>query len=174
MKAVSDFRSALVYNGKGLRGAGFTAIEMMIVLAVIAILAAMAAPSMSHQIVRQQIEAALPLTDIAKAPIAAQWRTTQSFPADNAEAGLPVAGKIVSNYVSRLDVAQGSITVTFGNHAHSLLKGKHLTLRPAVVVDTPIVPVEWVCAAASAPTPMTVFGNDQTDVPKSMLPRICQ
>lgn len=49
---------------------GFTLIEMMAVLAIIAILALMAVPSYMDRTVRQQIEAALPLADIAKKPVA--------------------------------------------------------------------------------------------------------
>src|ERR1700751_5525151 len=110
---------------------GFTMMEMMAVIAVTAILATLAVPSYLERIVRDQIKASLPLADIAKQPIAAAWASTQSFPADNAAAGVPGAEKIVSNYVSALAVRDGAIHLTFGNRASGAIAGKVLSLRPA-------------------------------------------
>ena len=53
---------------------GFTMVEMMVVIVVIAILALMAAPSFQDQIIRDQINGALPLADIAKPPNATAWQ----------------------------------------------------------------------------------------------------
>ncbi|GAB2904091.1 pilin [Uliginosibacterium flavum] len=153
---------------------GFTLIEMMAVVAVVAILAAIAIPSMQGRIVRQQIEAAMPLADIAKKPVAAQWATAQQFPADNAATGLPSADKIVSNYVSAVTVKDGAIHVKFGNRANGAILGKTLTLRPAVVADAPIVPVTWVCGKADAPDKMTLQGSDETSIADEYLPMDCR
>lgn len=153
---------------------GFTMVEMMAVIAVISILALLALPSYLDRIVREQIEQALPLADIAKKPIAAAWAVAQEFPADNAAAALPVPEKIVNNLVSALTVEQGAIHLSFGNRAHSAIQGKMLTLRPAVVEDAPMVPVAWVCAAAEAPEKMTLKGADRTSVPPEYLPLICR
>jgi type IV pilus assembly protein PilA len=153
---------------------GFTMMEMMAVIAVIAILATLAVPSYLERIVRDQIKASLPLADIAKQPIAAAWASTQSFPADNAAAGLPVAEKIVSNYVSSLAVRDGAIHLTFGNRASGAIAGKVLSLRPAVVEDAPIVPVAWVCGSAEAPDKMKVMGANLTNVKDGVLPLDCR
>jgi len=157
-----------------MRHAGFTLVEMMVVLAVIAILALMAIPSFQDQIVRDQINTALPLADIAKNPVAAAWTALQEFPADNAAAGLPPADKIVNNHISSVRVQNGALHVTFGNRASSVIKDKVLTLRPAVVTDAPIVPVAWVCAYAEPPGKMTVMGENRTNVPPSFLPFACR
>jgi type IV pilus assembly protein PilA len=154
--------------------AGFTMLEMMAVLAVIAILALMALPSYLDRIVRAQIESALPLADIAKKPLAEAWRFLQEFPADNAAALLPAADKIVGNHVSGLAVENGAIHITFGNKASSAIKGKILTLRPAVVVDEPIVPVAWICGYAVAPEKMTAMGTNKTNIPAELLPFDCR
>jgi type IV pilus assembly protein PilA len=153
---------------------GFSLIEMMIVVAIIAILALIAIPSFQDQICRDQINQALPLADIVKKPIAVSWSLIQAFPPDNAGAGLPPPEKIVNNYINSILVQNGAIHFTFGNRANAALTGKMLTLRPAVVTDAPIVPVTWVCGTAEAPTNMTAFGENHTNIPNNFLPFICR
>ena len=153
---------------------GFTMLELMAVVAVVAILATLALPSFLDRIVREQINAALPLADIAKQPIATSWSLTQTFPADNAAAGLPPAEKIVANYVNAVAVENGAIHITFGNRANGAIAGRILTLRPAVVEDAPIVPVAWACGYAEAPEKMTVNGENRTNIPQPLLPIECR
>ena len=148
-------------------------LEMATVLAVIAVLTIIALPSFESRIVRQQISSALPLADIAKAPVALSWATSQAFPADNAAAGLPPAEKIVNTYVSAVAVHNGAIDITFGNSATSLIKGQLLTLRPAVVTDAPVVPVTWVCGSANVPGGLTAMGENRTNIPVKDLPLSC-
>jgi type IV pilus assembly protein PilA len=154
--------------------AGFTMIELMVVLAIAAILALMAMPSYYFRVVREQIETITPLTAVAEAPVATAWATTQILPANNAAAGLPVATKMVGNYVSAVTIQDGAVNVTFGNRATQALTGKILTYRPAVVTDSPIVPVAWVCGNASAPKNMTVMGVNQTNIAPNYLPNSCK
>ena len=148
--------------------------EMMVVVAIIGILALMAIPTMQDTFVRNQIAEALPLLDIAKPPVQAQWTLTKTLPADNAAAGLPSADKIVSNLISNVVIQDGAIHATFGNRANALLKGRVITLRPGVIEDAPIVPIAWVCAAAAAPEKMTVKGEDKTTVPAKYLTAKCR
>ena len=157
-----------------MRHFGFTMIEMMVVVGVIAILALLAIPTYQDKFIRDQIAEALPLADIAKPPVALSWATLQNFPADNAAAGLPVADKIVSNTISSVAVESGAINITFGNKANGAIRGKVLTLRPAVVVDAPIVPVTWVCGYATAPEKMTIKGDNKTNIPPGFLPIRCR
>lgn len=156
------------------RARGFTMIELMVVIGIVAILALMALPSYQERFIRDQIVEALPLADIAKPPVAAGWSTAQAFPADNAAAGLPAADKIVNNFVSAVALQGGAIHMTFGNRANKVLRGKTLSLRPAVVDDAPIVPVTWVCGYAEGPAKMTVKGKNRTDVPVAYLPLRCR
>ncbi|HZE90674.1 MAG TPA: pilin [Rhizobacter sp.] len=153
---------------------GFSLLELMAVVAVIAILATLAMPSLQGKIVRDQIVEAMPLANIAKAPVATAWALTKTLPADNAEAGLPVADKIVNNFVSSVVVENGAIHLTFGNRANGAIKGKVITLRPAVIEDSPIVPVTWVCGHAAAPDKMTIHGVDKTTVDARYLPLNCR
>ena len=149
-------------------------LEMMVVVAIIGILALMAAPSFQDQIVRDQINNALPLADIAKAPNALAWAALQTFPPDNAAAGLPAADKIVNNAISSVAVKDGAIHITFGNRANGLITGKNLTLRAGVVEDAPIVPVTWVCGYAEPPDKMMVKGENRTNIPANLLPFSCR
>jgi type IV pilus assembly protein PilA len=153
---------------------GFTLIELMVVVGIVAMLALMTIPSMIEKTVRDQVAEALPIADVAKVPVALSWAATQAMPANNAAAGLPLAEKIVGNYVSSVAVDDGAINITFGNRVNGSLKGKILTVRPAVVADSPIVPVAWVCGNATGPDKMTVKGVNRTDVPPLYLPLSCR
>jgi type IV pilus assembly protein PilA len=161
-------------RGAGPSAAGFSLVELMVVVAVLAILATLAVPSFIDRAARAQISEALPLADIAKAPIGVAWTSTKTLPDDNSAAGLPAPDKIVSNHVSALTVETGAIHMTFGNRANGAIKGRTLSLRPAVVEDAQIVPVAWVCGNASAPDKMTVHGENRTNLPAQYLPPACR
>lgn len=73
-----------------------------------------------------------------------------------------------------MTVRDGAIHITFGNNVNTTIKDKMLTMRPAVVDDTPVVPVAWVCGFATAPGGMTVKGATHTDIPEGRLPFNCK
>ena len=153
---------------------GFTLVEMMVVIAVIAILALIALPTFTDKLIRDQVAEALPLAALAKPAVESAWRLGQPLPPNNAAAGLPEADKIVNNVVSAVTLQDGAIQISFGNRAHGLLKGKTLSVRPAVVDDTPVVPVTWLCGLAPTPGKMTARGVNRTDVPAGFLPPRCR
>jgi type IV pilus assembly protein PilA len=93
---------------------------------------------------------------------------------DNVAAGLPASDKIVSTLVSAVAVESGAIQITFGNQANGAIRGKTLTLRPAVVEDAQVVPVSWVCGNSAVPAKMTAKGLNKTDVPLNFLPVNCR
>ncbi len=153
---------------------GFTAIEMMVVVAILGILAMIAIPSSMSRIIKEQVIAAMPLADVAKTPIAASWALAKVLPENNEAAGLPSQDKVVSNFISGLSIESGAIHMTFGNKAHPQIKGKILSIRPAVIEESQIVPVAWVCGNAKAPEKMTIKGENKTNVSPDFLPHLCR
>ncbi len=168
-KACSHAKMKRIYNMLG-----FTVVEMMVVVAILAILAMIAIPSGIEGIIREQVAAAIPLAEAAKEPASAQWKATKTLPADNKEAGLPAPNKVVSNLISSLVVDKGVIHMTFGNKARSMLQGKVLSIRPAVIEESQAVPVAWVCGNAPAPAKMTLLGDNKTNIDPKFLPFICK
>jgi type IV pilus assembly protein PilA len=153
--------------------AGFTLVELMVAVAVLAILATLALPSFQAPLVRQQVVDSAGLINVAKTAVANKWSATQKLPLDNADAGLPDADKMVGNYVSSIRVELGAVHVQFGNQANGAIKGHTLSFRPAVVESAPMVPVAWVCGAAPVPEKMTASGSDHTDIAAKFLPLNC-
>lgn len=153
---------------------GFTLIEVVVVMAVLAILALMAAPNLTDRVVRKQVTETLEHVAFARQAVATKHALTGTFPADNEEAGLPPADRIVGTFLSSVTVDDGVLHLVFGNGANGALAGKRLSLRPAAVPDYPQVPVVWVCAGAAVPDKMEVQGTDATDIPALHLPPGCR
>jgi type IV pilus assembly protein PilA len=157
------------------RGAhGFTLMELLVSIGVLAILMLVALPTYMDKLVREQVAEALPLADVLKPPVEAAWRAGTPLPADNAAAGLPPAEKIVNQRVQSVTLENGAIHIAFGNSAHRLLQGKILTVRAAGVPDARVVPLAWLCASAAVPEQMTPQGENRTTVPRSVLPMRCR
>ena len=95
---------------------GFTLIELMIVVAIIAILAAIAIPAYQDYVVRSQVSEGAVLADGAKTAMAEFYANNGKFPATNASAGLATAASIKGQYVSSINVGTtlGKITAAYG------------------------------------------------------------
>ena len=108
---------------------GFTLIELMIVVAIIGILAAVAIPQYQNYVARAQVSEAFSLASGAKTAVAEYFMLNGTFPADNGTAGLSEATDISGNYVESVTVAGGTITALFSDtEAHSKLQGKSMVL----------------------------------------------
>ena len=157
-----------------MRHRGFTLIELMIVVSIIGILASIAIPAYQNYTIRSQLTEAFSLASELKGPIQEYRKERGRFPADNAAAGLPAADKLIGNYVTRVDVHDGAISVTFGNFANTAVAGKVLTLQPLVVTGSPASPMSWRCGYRGIPRGMEVIGENRTNVMLQFLPTACR
>jgi type IV pilus assembly protein PilA len=124
---------------------GFTLIELMIVVAIIGILAAVAIPQYQNYVARAQVSEALVLASGAKTGVAEYAMVTGDFPANNGDAGLDsTPTNIKGKYVASVEVkTDGVINVTFAADAHEKIKSKILTLTPGNLTGGSIT---WACA----------------------------
>jgi type IV pilus assembly protein PilA len=154
--------------------AGFSMIELMVVLLVIAILAAFALPLNLPLTGRKQINHALEIPEAYKSKIRAYYRFHGKFPESNKELGIPQPDKLISTTVTSMTLEAGAMHVELGNKVLAELKGKIISVQPVVVPDSPGSPIDWVCAYAPAPEGMEKVGVNRTDVGKSFPPSACR
>jgi type IV pilus assembly protein PilA len=157
-----------------MRQAGFTLIELMIVVAIIGILAAIAIPAYQDYTIRAQVVEAFSLASELKGPIQEYRKERGRFPVDNAAAGVPDADKLIGNYVTRVDVHDGSINVTFGNFVNKAIEGQIVTLQPIVVKGSPASPMSWRCGYRGVPNGMESVGANLTNMDRRFLPTSCR
>ena len=97
-----------MYQEKQVRG--FTLIELMIVVAIIAILAAIAIPAYQNYLIRAQVSEGISLSTGAKAAVWDFTANTGRLPGSNLSAGLANSASISGKYVSSVDVTNGLVT----------------------------------------------------------------
>ena len=128
---------------------GFTLIELMIVVAIIGILAAIAIPAYQDYTIRAQVSEGLTLSGAAKAAVAEYRMDSGNWPTDNATAGLSADTSIIGKYVSGVAVSgSGLITVTYGGAANATyLLNQTVTMQATDNLGS----VSWACAGSVAP-----------------------
>ena len=152
---------------------GFTLIELMIVVAIIGILAAIAIPAYQDYLIRSQASEGLTMASAAKASVSEFYANTGEWPDDNSAAGLGSSASIQGKYVSSISVAGGGITITYGNEANTKLAGDSVGLQPGASPNGDVV---WKCGNAQDPSGWdTDIGSaPTTDVEAKYLPSSCR
>jgi type IV pilus assembly protein PilA len=125
---------------------GFTLIELMIVVAIIGILAAIAIPAYQDYTIRAQVSEGLNLAGGSKVAVTEYYQDTGGWPADNATAGVEDVANINGKYTVGVTVTDNTITVEYGGSANTNLAGGTLTLT----ANDNTGAVEWACTASFA------------------------
>jgi type IV pilus assembly protein PilA len=133
---------------------GFTLIELMIVVAIIGILAAIAIPAYQDYTARAQMSEAMSLTSGVRTAVAESYQNgigggASGFTGiDNTTAGLALNTEITGKYVQQVDVADGVITATIVNASPAVqgIRGTTLMLSPLTFAGS----VDWVCQPGAA------------------------
>jgi type IV pilus assembly protein PilA len=128
---------------------GFTLIELMIVVAIIGILAAIAIPAYQDYTIRSQVSEGLAMAGASKAAVAETFAQNGTWPANNAAAGVGNATDITGKYVDSITVSDGTLTIQYGGQANSAINGQTLGLQPLRSNNNDVV---WVCGRRAAPS----------------------
>jgi type IV pilus assembly protein PilA len=138
---------------------GFTLIELMIVVAIVGILAAVAIPAYQDYTIRAQVSEGLSLASAAKAAVVESYGSNGDWPANNTAAGVGTATNIVGKYVTGVAVAGNLVTVTFGGNANSAISGNTLFFTAGLSGNGDVA---WQCGSKAMPTSVTATGTGVT------------
>lgn len=124
---------------------GFTLIELMIVVAIIAILAAIAIPAYQDYLIRAQVSEAALLADGGKVAVAEYFANHGSWPTDNTAAGMAGPAEIKGKYTTQVAIAAGVISATMGGDANAFVRGETFVLTPTDNSGS----TSWSCTAST-------------------------
>jgi len=146
---------------------------------IVGILAAIAIPAYQDYTIRAQVSEGLNLAAAPKAAVAETFRRTGAAPGDRLGAGLSAAATDTSGqYVESVDVAFGTIIVTYSAAAHSTIAGRLLAMQPYTLENNTVV---WRCGGGVDPgrdaVPMdraAPTAAEVTNIEPKYLPSACR
>ncbi|HEZ6467663.1 TPA: pilin [Neisseria meningitidis] len=138
---------------------GFTLIELMIVIAIVGILAAVALPAYQDYTARAQVSEAILLAEGQKSAVTEYYLNHGEWPANNSSAGVATSSEIKGKYVEKVEVAKGVITATMlSSGVNNEIKGRKLSLWAKRQDGS----VKWFCGQ-----PVTRDANATNDAVKA-------
>ena len=127
---------------------GFTLIELMIVVAIIGILAAIAIPAYQDYTIKAQVTEGMSLADGVQTTMAEYVANHGTWPASNTSAGLTATGAS-GNYVSQVVVSKaatgGLITITYSNKSQQKANAAINNLTMVLAGETTGGAIKWIC-----------------------------
>jgi len=153
---------------------GFTLVELMIVIAIIGILAALAIPAYQDYTIRAQVQEGITLSVQTRNAVTETYMSTGAGPADRSEAGLSAdADDTQGRYVKSVDIVASEVVITFGNEANRLIADKMLYMTPYIAEDGSTL--IWRCGNAAA-LAGEALGEEQaaTNLENAYLPQTCR
>lgn len=151
---------------------GFTLIELMIVVCIIGILAAIAIPAYQDYTVRAQVTEGLSLVSGLKPHVVEAFSNDGKWPTSLAQLGVESAPS--GKYAKAVDLLDGVLVVTYGDQSSTRIQDKTLALTPA---QSPAGDVVWICGRATVPATLTNLAGDAaalTTVEARFLPVSCR
>ncbi|HHR1345815.1 TPA: pilin [Neisseria meningitidis] len=137
---------------------GFTLIELMIVIAIVGILAAVALPAYQDYTARAQVSEAILLAEGQKSAVTEYYLNHGKWPSDNSAAGVASSADIKGKYVQKVEVNNGVITATMASsNVNNEIKGKKLSLWAKRQDGS----VKWFCGQPVQRTNANGANNDE-------------